>query len=51
MLSPPASIDPITVIALTPLFAPCRGNVIRSSTTSAMANLGSSKMAATLARS
>jgi hypothetical protein len=35
MLSPPASIAPITVIALMPLFAPCRPSVSRPSTTPA----------------
>jgi hypothetical protein len=34
-LSPPASIDPITVNAFVPLFAPCRANRSRASTSPA----------------
>ena len=34
MLSPPASIDPITVNAFAPLFAPCRASWSRWSTSS-----------------
>jgi hypothetical protein len=35
MLSPPASIEPITVSAFAPLFAPCSGSCSRSSTSPA----------------
>ena len=35
MLSPPASIDPITVNAFAPLFAPCCASCSRSSISSA----------------